>query len=490
MNILAKKKGKNFYFLPGVVFFIILVSANLNSISLQDLNRFRETLERNIGSILERPEYRNLGWGIMVTTVDGKHNLFQHQDDNLFIPASVVKIVTSGISLLKFGPNHKFETLLMTDAPLHLRVLNGNIYIKGQGDPALTIEDLRLAANSIKNHIDIITGDVIFDDSYLDIESPRYPPNARHLYAPAGALTVNYNWILLGLDNGPPVRMWTIPETSYARITYQVRISDSHRPGLPRMIYQRKPWGDHYHISGKITRWDRKYQVLRLCVTRPGLYTATLFKECCHKAGIVVRGTIRRGLIPSGCRILRTIQTRTMKEIVSTLNQESNNVVAELVNKNLGAVFDSLPGSREKGLNIIRIHLRKKLGLDKPDFHIRDASGLSTENRLSAHQLVLILNHLYIRLGKDFYETLALQGKHPHALNPTPPESIKIYVKSGTLPNTGVNTSAGYILIDQMETGLSFAVLANRRGSGPPAYSGTFTLPIMSAIIKSIKQLQ
>jgi PBP4 family serine-type D-alanyl-D-alanine carboxypeptidase len=255
------------------------------------------------------------------------------------------------------------------------------------------------------------------------------------------------------------------------------------------MTYQRKSWGDLYFVRGTITRWDRQYKVLRLCVTRPGLFAATLFKECCQKAGITVRGVVRRGQPPPRSRILQTIKTQTLKDIVCTLNQESNNVVSELINKNLGAVFDSPPGTREKGLHIIRTYLQDKLNLTKKNWAIRDASGLSIENRLSASQLVLILNHLNTVMGKDFTQTLAIQGSHPHALNPATPSGIRMVVKSGTLPVTGVNSVAGYIFADGMDMNLAFAVLARRRGAGPPAYSGTFTHPIVSGIIRSVSQI-
>lgn len=480
-------------FLGVFLFWAVLFSSTgigrVHAITAQKIKCFQKAMAINIGDHLNGSRYPHLEWGIMMATVDGQHILFQHHPDDLFIPASVIKILTSGISLLKFGPDHRFETLVMTGAPIHSRTLEGDIYIKGKGDPALTINDLRAVANSIKKDIDVIGGDVVYDRSYLENEPPRYPPNARHLYAPANALTVNYNWLPLGLDTGPPVKLWTIPKTGYARLRYQVRISDSWRPGLPRMTYKQKPWGDEYHISGTITRWDRKYKILRLCVTRPGLFAATLFKESCRDTGITVKGTVRNGKTPPGCRTIASITTRPLKEIACTLNQESNNVVAELVNKNLGAVFDSLPGTREKGLGVIKAYLKEKLNLSPGDFSIRDASGLSPKNRLSANQLVCILNHLYSRLGKGFYETLALQGVHPHARNPVPPPDIRMVVKSGTLPQTGVNAVAGYIFIDRLNMTLSFAALANRRGSGAPAYSGTFTQPILSGIIRGIGQV-
>jgi D-alanyl-D-alanine carboxypeptidase len=186
---------------------------NLDSVSHNELSRLKNILQKNLQNCIHSPLYRQVDLGIKIATVDGRHTLFHINPEKLMIPASVIKVVVSGVSLIKFGPGHKFLTLIMTDGLIQSRILKGNLYLIGRGDPALMIEDLEQAARFINNDVDTVVGDVIYDDSYLDTESPRYPPNARHLYAPPGAITVNYNWIHLGLKKGPPVILWSIPET-------------------------------------------------------------------------------------------------------------------------------------------------------------------------------------------------------------------------------------------------------------------------------------
>ena len=74
-------------------------------------------------------------------------------------------------------------------------------------------------------HAYVLEGDATHDDSLLDVEKPRYPPNARHLYAPPSALTVNYNWIILDLAEGPPPVLSLNPETSYAKLSSDITLS-------------------------------------------------------------------------------------------------------------------------------------------------------------------------------------------------------------------------------------------------------------------------
>ncbi|MCP4658025.1 MAG: hypothetical protein GY856_21660, partial [bacterium] len=168
------------------------------------------------------------------------------------------------------------------------------------------------------------------------------------------------------------------------------------------------------------------------------------------------------------------------------LNQESNNVVAELLNKDLGAYFGSVPGTRAKGLAILRKFCREQIGLDEGKLTLADASGLATANRISPAQFTQALNYFYRRAGMVFVETLAPQGHHSHARYPVPPDGMRIFVKSGTLPATGVNSSVGYILLEDTGEVFSFAVLVNRRHRGPMAYSGTYTNPIMSSIVTAL----
>jgi len=444
-------------------------------------------LRAAVDHCLAGPMYRGVDVGIRIESIDGKYVLYQRDPETLYIPASAVKVFTSAVSLVKFGPGYRFETPLKTNGRVRNFVLEGNLYLEGRGDPALTGADLKEAAKQLKRSgIDTIHGDVIYDVSFLEKESPRYPPNARHYYAPAGAVTVNSNWLDLELEEGPPPRLRTVPQTGYARLDYTIRVSPSERPGRPEMTYKEMPRGDYYRVKGTVTAWDRKYEYLRILVSRPGLFGATLLKEALSGAGIEVNGGIVEGKVPPGARVLYTIETPGLLDAVGELNRESNNVTAELLNKDLGAYFDSVPGTREKGLAMMRRFLKEKLGFPKGGFILADASGLSPENRFSALQFTRALNYFYGELGTTFVDTLVPQGYHRHAIDPVPPPGMRVFIKSGTLSATGVNAVAGYIFLDKTGGVFSFAILCNRRKRGGLAYSGTYTNPVLRAILTNI----
>ncbi|MCP4217448.1 MAG: D-alanyl-D-alanine carboxypeptidase/D-alanyl-D-alanine-endopeptidase [bacterium] len=435
--------------------------------------------------------YRNIDVGIRIQAIGGDEVLYDRNSSTAFMPASTIKIITSGVSLIKFGPHYRFKTPLLTDGILKDGVLEGNLYIQGRGDPALKQHHLQAACRALyQSGLRSVRGDIVYDTSFLDKSTPRYAPNARHYYAPPGAITVNYNWLETKLEKGPPVKLTTIPATSYARLDYSLRVTDSMRPGRPKMTYQKMPWGDLYSIKGTTTKWDQRYKYLQLCVTRPGLFAATLLKEALIETGIQTSGKITAGLTPASARVLHTIETPELLESMVNLNRESNNVIAELINKDLGAYFGTPPGTTEKGLSIIRRFCSDELGFVPGEFTLADASGLSRSNRLSARQFTAALNYFYNHLGDTFVETLAPQGHHHHAMHPVPPKGMRIFVKSGTLSATGVNAVAGYIFLDKSKRAFTFAILCNRRGSGALAYSGTFTNPILTAVVEAFSEKQ
>jgi D-alanyl-D-alanine carboxypeptidase/D-alanyl-D-alanine-endopeptidase (penicillin-binding protein 4) len=96
--------------------------------------------------------------------------LYEYNPDVKMIPASVTKLVTSATALMELGPGYYFKTIVFTDdINISDGIINGNIYLKGYGDPDLNSSDISLLAEEIaKKNIKEITGNIIYDESYLD----------------------------------------------------------------------------------------------------------------------------------------------------------------------------------------------------------------------------------------------------------------------------------------------------------------------------------
>lgn len=457
------------------------------------MQAFQTGFSNQINKTLALDIYKDVDVSIRIQTPDGKGILFDRDAYHPHITASVFKIVSSGVALEKFGPQKRFETLIASESDPNQGVVEGNLYIVGQGDSSLTRDDLTTMAKKLyEMGIREIRQDLVYDDSYFDQEKNRFGNNARNLYAPPSALTVDYGWIDVKVTRGSPLALELVPKSGYAKISSQLTWSSEDVWGRPSLTFKERDWGDEFSVVGTLAAKDRQYHYLHLGVSRPSLYAATLFQEALTKQGISCRGRIRSGRIPENPKFLLKHEGLKLEEIVKVMNQESNNVIAEMINKSLGATFVSLPGTREKGLSVLGAFFMEELGFAKGTFSIGDSSGLSIENRLSAHQVCAILGRFYgqERLRKAFISTLAEQGHHPHAMNPVPPEGIKIFVKTGTLSVQGVNTVAGYIILDKTGDVFTFAILTARKRPGAMTYSGTLTNPLLSAIVRSLETVR
>lgn len=83
-------------------------------------------------------------------------------------PASTMKLVTTYAALELLGPTHQWKTEFYTDGPLRNGVLQGNLYLKGGGDPKLNMEKLWLLMRDLRaNGVKQITGDLVLDRSHF-----------------------------------------------------------------------------------------------------------------------------------------------------------------------------------------------------------------------------------------------------------------------------------------------------------------------------------
>jgi D-alanyl-D-alanine carboxypeptidase/D-alanyl-D-alanine-endopeptidase (penicillin-binding protein 4) len=449
----------------------------------EELGRLEQNLRQTLERLLKDKLFQNTQVGLTIASIGDNRIFYQRRAKVPLMTASALKILPAGVALAKWDPDHRLITPVYMDGFLKDRALYGNLYLIGQGDPSLQVSDLQKAAAAIKSlGIDRIDGDLIYDISFFDEDTNRFAPNARNLYAPACALSVNYNALDVEIDeNHPTPKLRLIPETSYARLKYDVHIKKSEKPGRPAMTYEEFPWGDQYAIKGIISDWDKKYHYLCLGVSRPGLFFATLFREALTAFHIEVKGRIKKGLLVAQARELVRMTSAPLKESIKIMNQESSNLIAEMLNKNLGARFASTPGTRVKGLTVIKTFCAKQIGIPVEELFMEDACGLSSQNRLSAAHFIRILNYFYKtpEIKEHFLPSL----KEQIYLLQKRPSAVRVLSKSGTLSATGVNTEVGYLIDEQTGQAFSFAILVNRTRPGPMTYSGTLTDPILTAIL-------
>jgi len=129
-----------------------------------------EGLARKLDSIVSPISLAGVTLSAKVLHAEYNKTLYEHNPEVLVIPASITKLITSACALSKLGPSFSFNTIIYTDDhDLSDAVINGNLYIKGFGDPDLNSGDIVSIAEQIsKMNIKQITGNIVADESFFD----------------------------------------------------------------------------------------------------------------------------------------------------------------------------------------------------------------------------------------------------------------------------------------------------------------------------------
>jgi len=403
---------------------------------------------------------------ILVEAVDTGEVVYARDPDVLLNPASNVKLVTTAAALARLGPDFRFSTELLLDAPLRGGRAR-TLYLRGRGDPTLTTERLFSAAGELA-HLGLASvGELVLDDGYFDGErsGPGFDQEEgdRAYLAPAGALSLNWNAVEIHVAPGdrpgqrarvalePPspffaldVRAVTVGPSGRARVEVTTELRD----GRERVTVEgRLPVGSRPHVL-----WRR--------VDDPALYLGHTLAALLELRGVKV-SKVRPGRTPEGAQLLHVLQSDPLAEVVRRLNKTSNNFTAEQLLKTLGAEVKGPPGTWPKGVEAEEEFL-SEIGIPAGGYVLRNGSGLNDANRLSARQLVTLLRAMWARfpLQPEYVVSLpvaARDGTIRWRMDGTAAAG-RLRAKTGTLE--GVVTLSGYVQ-DAGGRVLAFAVLVN-----------------------------
>ena len=105
---------------------------------------------------------------VYVREVGGAHPLVSHQPGKAMNPASTMKLVTTFAALEMLGPDYRWKTEAYTDGTLAGSTLEGDLVLKGYGDPKITIEQFQALIAALRaTGLTTIRGDLVLDRSYF-----------------------------------------------------------------------------------------------------------------------------------------------------------------------------------------------------------------------------------------------------------------------------------------------------------------------------------
>lgn len=429
--------------------------------------RSATALAADLGTVL-RAHTRSGIWGVMVASVTRGDTLYSLNADVLLKPASIMKMMTTGLALEKFGPDHTIPTQVLRDGRTGGEVLDGNLYLKGAGDPTLSLRFWQgespmdaLAKQIAGTGIKRVRGSVVADESAFEAE--RIPVGWKSSYlmsayaAPVSALSLNENvvWIVARPENGQAVIELDPPSTAIP-VTSTVRLVG----GSGGRIVARRT-ADGIAVSGTVGSRSapRRYS---LVVQEPPAFAAGALVASLQKAGVTVEGGIRFGATPKNASAIAEVRSLPMAHMVSYMNRESINHFAELLYRHSARENDGQASSRS-ALGALRGFLAQRAGVRPGDIRVADGSGLSEADSLTARSMVHLLAYAHrAPWGSVFHASMPVAGESElmrRRMRSTPAHG-NLHAKTGTT-NT-VAALAGYVTALNGEV-LAFTFIYNGR---------------------------
>jgi len=424
-----------------------------------------QALPREVDAALIRAKVPRQAVSLLVVDAEGKFPpRLSHRASVAVNPASVMKLVSTYAALDLLGPAYPWRTPVYVEGAVRADTLFGNLYIKGQGDPKLTVERLWLLLRRVQGlGIDKIAGDIVLDQSAFESETadpasfdgePLRPYNA----APE-ALLINFKSVVMSF----------VPETSanIAHVQFEPPLSGVQmQPSVP---LSNAACGDYraalkadFSDPARI-RFEGSYpascfeKTWSVAYADPKSYNLRAVAGLWREMGGQLAGTVREGRVPMRADapaqpLLEPafeVISPPLAELIRDINKYSNNLMAKqlfltlsLVNAEVAsnsATVASLAASRE----IVRRWWQTRISADDVPT-LDNGAGLSRFERISANALARLLQSAYRSpLMPELMASLPISGVDGTLKRSRAESRGSAHLKTGSLRD--VAALAGYV---------------------------------------------
>ncbi len=353
---------------------------------------------------------------VLVVDAQGKEPpRVSHRVDVAMNPASVMKLVTTSAALDLLGPAYAWTTSVFVDGPVREGRLEGNLYIRGQGDPTLVSERFWQLMRRVRSlGINRITGDIVLDRSAFSL-APTDPGGfdgepLRPYNAAPDALLLSYKSVLLTfvvdrtanlarIHVDPPLAGVTIPATVPLATgdcgDYRGNLrADFSDPGQIR-------FAGSYPAACQERTWP-------LAWPDPQVYAARAVAGMWREVGGQLTGNVRDGIVPSAAGpAVFEVTSPALAEVIRDINKYSNNVMAQQVflslslpagrdaNGKPAANNAQAPATLAASREVLQQWWRNRVGATVEAPSVDNGSGLSRNGRTSALALGRLLQIAY-----------------------------------------------------------------------------------------------
>jgi D-alanyl-D-alanine carboxypeptidase/D-alanyl-D-alanine-endopeptidase (penicillin-binding protein 4) len=397
-----------------------------------------QSLERKVQNALAEARLGNAHVGVSIFDVQRNTeladlNINPRSNDRGFIPASNLKLLTSGTALSVLGKDFEFRTSLILDGD--------KLVVRGTGDPGFADPELldkmgtglsALLDRLVEMAKQTLAGDgaaggglgtireVVLDDRAFDREyvHPEWPREQLHLSYCAQVSGLNFHANVLNVYVDPPRSQPEAPWIVIKRATRKVK------DGNTELRLDREKDGPYtFKLSGTV-RYAPDGPV-QVTVDQSCLMLGRLLADRIIHAGMAAPGLTSDNIpvrlvglderIGDGpaARTLAAVRT-PMSVVLERCNVDSDNLYAESLLKAAGHKSTGQPGSWANGTAVVRMQIKERLGSDyASQLVMTDGSGLSRGNRVTPEMLTRWLASLANdpQLGSTFVASLPTVGE-------------------------------------------------------------------------------
>ena len=424
----------------------------------------------------ENPLTADANVGVLVVDVHTGEVIDAYGDNRLLPTASTMKVLTTSTALELLGESFQWSTCLETDGDIVDGVLQGNLYVRGSGDPSLCSRKLasgdflaECASQLLSLGVGKVSGQVVADLSAWNNDEAVNPgwlwEDMGNYYA-SGVYPLSFqdNTLHVYLASGDSASVASVLKTepSVDGLLVESRVRCTGVKGDNAYGYGR-PMDAYRLLTGEIPSNRGMFRV-KLDMPDPGLVLAQQLRARLLEAGVAVDGAASSSTVPAASprRVLFEHRSPVLSAVVAETNLNSNNLFAE-------SVFRSLASDEAGSLAVARsrvVECWRGRGVDLSHSIIVDGSGLAPQNGLSPQNLVGVLRYMYRspHFG-DLLASLPVAGRSGTLKSFLAGSRLagKVYAKSGTIAH--LKAYAGYIFVDDKRVWAFSMVVNNAAGS-------------------------
>ncbi|GAC1382970.1 MAG: D-alanyl-D-alanine carboxypeptidase/D-alanyl-D-alanine-endopeptidase [Ginsengibacter sp.] len=384
------------------------------------------------------------------------------KNSNVGLPAaSVQKIITASSAFEILSHNYVYNTYLAYEGTKEQGTLNGKLIIKGSGDPTLgswrykTTHENKILKN-FKSAITLagirhINGDILASSDLWSTETipPGWIWEDVGSYFGAGATALNwrenqYDLIMRsGTKIGEKVSFVSIvPKIAERFLHFKMEVTSAEKGSGDRSYIFIPSVDTLYHVTGTIPVNEDHFSISGSFIKPNQILKESLLAEFPNDF-LTLKNRSEVDDIPRPLHIFYTHSSPPLDSICYWFLKRSINLYGEALIKTM-AYEKTHTASIDSGINLIK-NLWKSKGIDPAAINMKDGSGLSPSNRLTAAAIVSILKY---DINQSWYESF---------LNALPVIN-GLKMKSGSIGD--VLSYAGYAKNDRGDK-FTFALIVN-----------------------------